>query len=256
MLVGFILIPWLPTLGHTQPLTIPVKEIKGPIPQDASNPVWEGAPAIDIPLNASIGPAAVKVRVVTNGREIGVWMSWLDPTNDDVKIDTQDYPDQAAVIFGSKSNPREAWTWDAEWQKKSSRAEYLSSPAFDQSPEFTIPPENADWPDRIGRSLGPFAPTTLYDETIARKTEKPRCPKAQEHQFQCTPIPVGGQGMSSHSQRSWTVVFHRALNTSDLNNIQFHRGETVSVGFGIWDGSKVQSAKMTDVSCCYGLKIP
>jgi len=68
-------------LAVSQPVTIPVGTIKGPIPMDAANPIWESVPGIVVPLSGqtittpmhpNISVKTVMVKMATNGKEIGI----------------------------------------------------------------------------------------------------------------------------------------------------------------------------------------
>ncbi|GIS84432.1 MAG: hypothetical protein CM1200mP16_07320 [Nitrospina sp.] len=53
-----------------------------------TNPMWP-APATKW----------VNVRAATNGKEIAVRLSWTDPTRNDIMVQSQQYKDQAAIMF-------------------------------------------------------------------------------------------------------------------------------------------------------------
>ena len=63
-------------LAVSQPVTIPTKAIKGPIPMDGINPIWERIPgvvvplsgqSITIPMHPNIAVKSVFVKAMTNG---------------------------------------------------------------------------------------------------------------------------------------------------------------------------------------------
>jgi len=108
LVVGFMLTLGQMPLAVSQPVTLPVKKIRGPIPMDAANPIWEGAPAIVVPLSGqtittpmhpNISVKSVMVRAMTNGKEVGFWLNWGDQTKNDTVIGPQDFRDQAALQF-------------------------------------------------------------------------------------------------------------------------------------------------------------
>ena len=51
LVVGFLLTLGQVPLAVSQPVAIPVKAIKGPIPMDGANPIWEGVPGVVVPLS-------------------------------------------------------------------------------------------------------------------------------------------------------------------------------------------------------------
>src|SRR5262249_60984490 len=76
---------WMLTVGEvplavSQPVTIPAKTVKGPIPMDGVNPLWESVPGVVIPLSGqlittpmhpNISVKSVFVKVMTNGNKLG-----------------------------------------------------------------------------------------------------------------------------------------------------------------------------------------
>ena len=127
-------------LAVSQPVTLPVKKIEGPIPMDGAHPLWESAPAVVAPLSGqtittpmhpNISVKSVMVKAMTNGHEIGFWMNWSDQTKNDTVIGPQDFRDQAAIQFpvltsgsppfqcmGQSGGTVNIWRWNAEWQKR------------------------------------------------------------------------------------------------------------------------------------------
>lgn len=108
LIVGIMLTIGQVPLAVSQPVTIPVKAIKGAIPMDGANPIWEGVPGVIIPLSGqtittpmhpNISVKSVFVKAVTNGKELGMRLDWADQTKNDTAIGPQDFRDQAAVMF-------------------------------------------------------------------------------------------------------------------------------------------------------------
>jgi hypothetical protein len=89
LIVGVMLTIGQVPLAVSQPVTIPVKAIKGPIPMDGANPVWEGVPGVVVPLSGqtittpmhpNIAVKSVFVKAVSNGKELGFRLDWSDQT--------------------------------------------------------------------------------------------------------------------------------------------------------------------------------
>ena len=108
LIVGVMLTIGQVPLAVSQPVTIPVKAIKGPIPMDGANPVWEGVPGVVVPLSGqtittpmhpNIAVKSVFVKAVSNGKELGFRLDWSDQTKNDTTIGPQDFRDQAAIQF-------------------------------------------------------------------------------------------------------------------------------------------------------------
>ena len=90
-------------------------------PQMITNPMWP-APATKW----------VSVKAVNNGKKIAIRLEWIDPTRNDIMVQSQQYKDQAAVMFpvdpsrpvppftmGGKGERVNIWQWKATWNKES-----------------------------------------------------------------------------------------------------------------------------------------
>ena len=107
LIVGVMLTIGQVPLAVSQPVTIPAKAVKGAIPMDGANPVWESVPGVIVPLSGqlittpmhpNISVKSVFVKAMTNGKELGLRIEWTDQTKNDTTIGPQDFRDQAAVI--------------------------------------------------------------------------------------------------------------------------------------------------------------
>jgi DMSO reductase family type II enzyme heme b subunit len=89
-------------------------------PQMITNPMWP-APATKW----------VSVKAVNNGKEIAIRLEWVDPTRNDIMVQSQQYKDQAAVMFpvnpsgpvppftmGGEGERVNIWQWKATWNKE------------------------------------------------------------------------------------------------------------------------------------------
>jgi DMSO reductase family type II enzyme heme b subunit len=89
-------------------------------PQMFTNPMWPN-------------PATkwVHVKAATNGKEIAIRLEWVDSTRNDIMVQSQQYRDQAAVMFpvdqagpvppftmGGGAEPVNIWQWKASWNKE------------------------------------------------------------------------------------------------------------------------------------------
>jgi hypothetical protein len=93
LIVGVMLTIGQVPLAVSQPVTIPAKTIKGAIPMDGANPVWESVPGVIVPLSGqlittpmhpNISVKSVFVKAMTNGKDIGLRIEWSDQTKNDV----------------------------------------------------------------------------------------------------------------------------------------------------------------------------
>jgi DMSO reductase family type II enzyme heme b subunit len=125
--------------------TIQALKIQGNIPTDPTDPFWSNyGPTkgkhvvIDLdpqmitnPMWPNPSTKWVNVKAVNNGKEIAVRLQWTDPTRNDVMLQSQQYKDQAAIMFPVNQSGEEPpftmggdgervniWQWKATWDKE------------------------------------------------------------------------------------------------------------------------------------------
>jgi DMSO reductase family type II enzyme heme b subunit len=125
--------------------TIQALKVKGDIPGDPTDPFWSNyGPTkgkhivIDLDPQMITNPMWpnpetkwVNVKAATNGKEIAVRLSWTDSTRNDVMVQSQQYKDQAAIMFpvnqggeeppftmGGDGERVNIWQWKATWDKE------------------------------------------------------------------------------------------------------------------------------------------
>jgi len=126
--------------------TIQAVKVKGAIPTDPTDLFWSGryGPTalkhviIDIDPQMITNPMwpnpetkYVFVKAATNGKEIAVHLEWNDAVRDDIMVTSQQYKDQAAIMFPVKQSGEEPpftmggdgervniWQWKATWDKE------------------------------------------------------------------------------------------------------------------------------------------
>ena len=131
-----------------QSATIKATKVGGNIPVNPTDPFWSeryGPTArthqiIDMepqmitnPMWPNPSTKYVFVKAATNGKEIAVHLEWLDPTRNDIMVRSQQYKDQAAIMFPVNQSGEEPpftmggdgervniWQWKATWDKEGS----------------------------------------------------------------------------------------------------------------------------------------
>jgi DMSO reductase family type II enzyme heme b subunit len=126
--------------------TIKAVKVKGNIPSDPSNLFWSeryGATAlkhviVDLDPQMITNPMwpnpqtkYVFVKAATNGKDIAIHLEWTDPTRNDIMVRSQQYKDQAALMFpvnqageeppftmGGEGERVNIWQWKATWDKE------------------------------------------------------------------------------------------------------------------------------------------
>ena len=108
MLFAFVL-----GLTSVNAATIKAVKVQGNIPTNADDPFWTrygptfhkhtmvdlDPQMITNPMWPAPATKWVNVRAATNGKEIAVRLSWTDSTRNDIMVRSQQYKDQAAIMF-------------------------------------------------------------------------------------------------------------------------------------------------------------
>ena len=140
MLFAFVL-----GLTSANAATIQAVKVQGNIPTNADDPFWtrygptfHKHQVIDLdpqmitnPMWPAPATKWVNVRAVNNGKEIAVRLSWTDSTRNDIMVRSQQYKDQAAIMFPVNQSGEEPpftmggdgervniWQWKATWNKE------------------------------------------------------------------------------------------------------------------------------------------
>ena len=140
MLFAFVL-----GLTSTNAATIKAVKVQGNIPTNADDPFWtrygptfHKHQVVDLdpqmitnPMWPAPATKWVNVRAVNNGKEIAVRLSWTDSTRNDIMVRSQQYKDQAAIMFPVNQSGEEPpftmggdgervniWQWKATWNKE------------------------------------------------------------------------------------------------------------------------------------------
>lgn len=298
LIVGFMLTIGQVPLAVSQPVTIPVKLTKAPIPMDGANPLWESAPAVVIPLSGqtittpmhpNISVKSVLVKAMTNGKDIGIFLSWSDQTKNDTVIGPQDFRDQAAVQFpvspsgappfqcmGQSGGMTNIWRWNAEWQKDMGKDIAGIWDVDDQYPSivwdfyYEEPAGGVTYPDRIGRSLGPFNPGIWSGNILSDPTLHPSSVEDLNATGFSTLTTQAKQDVIGNglwegfgalkggccTGPSWYAVMKRAVSSGDPNDVQFKKGASIPIAFAVWDGANVERDGQKAISTWFTLKMP
>lgn len=125
--------------------TIQAVKVSGDIPVDPTDPFWSqygplkgkhviidmDPQMITNPMWPNPSTKWVFVKAATNGKDIAVRLQWLDSTRNDIMIQSQQYKDQAAIMFPLKQSGEDPpftmgadgervniWQWKATWDKE------------------------------------------------------------------------------------------------------------------------------------------
>ena len=129
-----------------QAATIKATKVSGDIPVNPTDPFWSERygptsrthQIIDMepqmianPMWPNPSTKYVFVKAATNGKEIAVHLEWIDPTRNDIMVRSQQYKDQAAIMFPVNQSGEEPpftmggdgervniWQWKATWDKE------------------------------------------------------------------------------------------------------------------------------------------
>lgn len=201
----------------------------GEIPISPTDPFWNspnGPKAITVELGPQMvtnpqwpNPSTqqVSVSAVRSDSEIAVKLKWEDASEDIRPEYSDQYPDQAAVMFplelgdeipaitmGSDNFAVNIWQWKSVWNK-------------------ALTPEASNMP-KTNKDGSPLNRTFLVDDLNAEGFSTLTIQEEQN---------VSGAGV--WADNTWQVVFKRSLTNSDENDTQIK--SSVPMAVAIWNGA-------------------
>lgn len=227
---------------------IPVAKHSGRLPLDPADPAWERVDSVRVPLNP-LWPEpypipAVAVRALHDGQTLAILLQWRDEIFDGAPVRVEDFQDAAALQFplstnfpflgmGDAQNPVNIWQWKAGWQQavEGQRPDVNTAHPAMHVDVYTDPQMHGLYrtAGAAGNLLAAPAMHSPVEDANARgfgtMTSQP--PDAQN---------VRGKGFWRDG--SWSVLFHRALNSEDDGDVKLAPGRTVPVAFAVWNGAQ------------------
>lgn len=257
--IGFV------SYAFGEPLIVS-KAIKGDLPLDPVDSIWDTAKAIVIPMSPqniakpgiteSTVPS-VKIWSLHNDKDIAFKIEWYDPTrNDSVNIPDR-FSDACALQFpvntdeeptfmmGQKENPVHIIQWRASWDKDIAMG-------F-QDVEHAYPNYNIDgYPMMMGRNKAIYPISDFPNEarvfmpglSVGNSLSNPNVTLSVEE------LNAEGFGTLTVQERQnskgkgvwdyayWKVVISKPLNSGDIADAVITPGKTVPLAIAIWDGGK------------------
>ncbi len=249
---------------------------------DPFDPVWDTAPAVDVPLGpqATTVPSllrlsvpTVRVRSLNNGQEIAFLLEWVDETRDDLVVAGDRFRDAAAIQFpvgqelpnicmGAAGQLVNIWHWKADWQRDIDQG---FQELVHQYPNFF----KDFYPGGITGSP-PYTYPGDFDRAEVRQFEVGwSVGNPFSVPYRLSPIEdlkALGFGSLTHKDRQevmgrgvwrdgrWRVVFARRLAPPDAESTDL-RQERVPVAFAVWNGSNQEVGARKQLSGFYTVRI-
>lgn len=255
-LLAFFKVP----LASSQGTTILAAQVSGELPADDPDAaLWQSATAMEIPLSAQtvtrpfLAETRVKsvtVRAIHNGTQIAFLVEWSDETKNDQTVRVQDFRDSVALQFplvqgqpffcmGMQGGNVNIWHWKADWQ-----ADILAW----QDMEAAYPDMNVDqYPFASGEHPAPadyqdinYVPALAAGNLFAAVRASPVEDLMAGGFGTLTAQPAEDQNVAGSGvwqDGKWRVIFTRAMDTQEADDVVFSPGMVASVAFAAWDGA-------------------
>lgn len=219
---------------------VEVQKVAGSIPASPGDPFWNSA---NSPKKSSVelgpqlitnpqwpNPSIKKIAIsaARSDSQIALWVEWQDDTENADSTYGGQYTDQMAMMFPLKFNKElppitmgaeggvvNIWQWKAVWEKAANASSGT--------------PKSSDEAPVIGQRTSSVE--DLNAEGFSTLTR-------QDHQD------VEGKGV--WSEKTWRVVFRRALENSDANDIQFK--VSLPMAIAVWDGGNRETNGQKGIS--------
>jgi len=250
-------------------------------PQMITNPMWPN-PATKY----------VFVKAATNGKEIAVHLEYNDPTRNDIMVQSQQYKDQAAIMFPVNQSGEEPpftmggdgervniWQWKATWNREGAGKNdnsamgdmedqykymvmgtgsyYMYEPdgklsgidtahtsgtktgSYKNKGAGDISKRSSNIDFGMGKNEGVYNPGRATKNILSDQRLRVSAVEdlnAEGFSTLTTQAHQDVQGEGNWRNNRWSVVFKRALSTSDNNDTQFGGGKT-PMAIAIWNGN-------------------
>ncbi len=212
----------------------------------------------------------LEVKALHDGKKIAFHLSWKDATKDDSAVAIQSFSDGVAIqlsqgkdlptfAMGSAESPVTIWNWKAAWQEdlkehrdietayphaavdwyESQKNYKLGSQIemADTKTRFHDPKFITGWGS--GNPLSDPERKSAAEESMAKGIGSLTAQKPKVE-----PVDVHGVWKDG----VWQTVFVRDLKVSEKKALEFRPGESMSVAFAAWDGSKKDRNGQKEVS--------
>lgn len=212
---------------------IKVKLIKGDLPLDPENPLWNEAEAVDIPLVGQViieprwfSPSIdmVTVRGLHNGSDIALLLQWDDNSESNpAKADIQEAPGEE--IGGEDSLPdRFVVQFPAEPVKGSAKPYFIGGDG--RNPVYL-------WSWKAGEGLSEMKSKGFGKESVFDNTEV--------------------RSKAVYKDGQWSLVFRREITVEDKDRLSLSVGEFTPIAFNAMDGSAGEEGTKRAISTWYYL---
>jgi mono/diheme cytochrome c family protein len=215
--------------------------VRGKLPTDPADPVWEGLDPARIILNP-LWPEkdliyAVAVRALHDGRRLAILCTWKEPVPEGAPVRVQDFQDAVALQFsmkgntpflgmGDANNPVNIWQWKAGWQQETDGHRQDMTDAYPSMHVDTYFATNYLTAVAAGNGVAISHRSPVEDaNAYGFGTLKPQPPAGQN---------VGGKGIWRDG--AWEVLFVRDFKSSDKEDVRFVIGTPTPVAFAVWAG--------------------
>lgn len=230
------------------------------LPDHPDASVWRQAPAVNLHLMPlwwrDDRPEEVSVQALHDGRVLAIQLTWADTTHDHTALRPQDFRDAAAIQLsadpdppffgmGERGRPVEIWMWKSERQTDLEPAfqdldKIYPNLGIDSYPNLLRSPLEQPTRHALTLEADPTFVTGWGAGNIV-SDPTPRTPSeelAAEGFGTLRALPRANPLVSAvgvYSTGSYRVVFTRPLQTEG-SGVSVSVGQTVPVGFAVWDG--------------------
>ena len=250
--------------------TFVAARVMGKLPDGPTDKAWQRARSLYVGMTPLWWDEnrieGLIVRALHNEKDLAIQLSWIDPTNDDRAVRTDEFRDGVAIQFAMSSNPPfymgaagkgggvNIWYWKADRHKNLASGKYqdvdaaFPNRAVDMYPEqkYKTPPgkTGAPWPiqdvkkhdKKFITSWGagnivadPNLKTSV--ETLTARGPGTLSSRPANIQFV--------QGKAVYERGVWFVQIQRSMKPAEGSKDEraFKTGDYLPLSFAIWNGS-------------------
>ncbi len=211
---------------------------KSSVPSSPTDRVWNDVPATFLSLMPlwwqDVRVEGLLVRAIHDGKDLGVQISWIDTSRNDLALRFPENSDAAAVQFasgaeptvglGDSKDPVNLWYWRANWEKE-----------CQGSCDLQVFYPGMKW------NPYPWA-SQLYPKEMEEKVQDSG--EKELHRVQAS---------ADWMDPGWVVMFRRPLSTAESRDIVLAPAQRVSIAFSVWDAAEGSRQSQCSVTVWHDL---
>ena len=227
--------------------TLSVKRNRGTLSGDPPSLAWDQTPSTFLPVTPLFWRddriEGVNVRALHDGAHIAIQLTWDDASIDERPVKPQQFTDGVAIqlapgndppffAMGQKDAQVNIWHWKASWQHDMAGGGDSLAKTYPDRPAISQVVAEPRYPDfQTARDAGNPVAQPKHNSSIECLTAA-----GFGTLTNLGPAAQGVVGTARRTANGWEVIFVHPLEPANPGELALEAGQTISIGFAVWDG--------------------